>query len=194
MRIKDRLKDIDIKVCDDFEDKVSRYLDVLFEWNQTTNLTSASREEFLENHFLFSYNFAQLIERYENIFDFGSGNGVPGIPLSLAFPKKKFILVENKKRKIAFLEYVIDVLSLRNVEVVDSSGSKPMKEYLSNFCVIAKAFNDIKAMRKFFNTNFTLFLPSSKGVEDKRTRVLNKYSPRIGNTERIVFYHVEVFI
>ncbi|MCS7298486.1 MAG: 16S rRNA (guanine(527)-N(7))-methyltransferase RsmG [Spirochaetia bacterium] len=194
MNIISELEKVGIYNYELLEDKVNRYLDTLFEWNNTTNLTSVGRDEFLKKHFLFSYNFKQLIEAYENIFDFGSGNGVPGIPLSLVFPNKKFILVENKKRKIAFLEYVIDVLSLKNVEVIDSSVAKPLKEYLSNFCVVTKAFNDIKAIRKFFNTNFTLFLPSSKGIEDKKTKVLSVSSPKIGDTGRIVFYHIEVFI
>lgn len=193
MNIISELEKVGIYNYELLEDKVNRYLDTLFEWNNTTNLTSVGRDEFLKSHFLFSYNFKPLIEAYENIFDFGSGNGVPGIPLSLVFPNKKFILVENKKRKIAFLEYVIGVLSLKNVEVIDSSVAKPPKEYLSNFCVVAKAFNDIKAIRKFFNTNFTLFLPSSKGIEDKKTKVLRVFSPKIGDTMNIVFYHIEVF-
>lgn len=181
----EELKSLGIKECDDIVSKLNLYLDKLYEWNETTNLTSCSREEFLEKHVIFSLNYVDFIKDYTNVFDFGSGNGVPGLVLSFIFPEKKFFLVENKKRKIAFLEYVSSMLA-ENVEVIDSSIELPPEEYLENFCVVTKAFKDIKAIKKFFKKPFCLIIPT-KTIEEN-AKLMGIYAPRIGDYEDIKFF------
>lgn len=187
----EKIKLLGIEPTKDLENKIERYLDILFEWNTTTSLTSVSREEFLEKHVIFSYNYILFVERFENIFDFGSGNGVPGLPLSFVFPKKKFILVENRKRKIAFLEYVSSAIC-ENVEVVDSSIYPAPEEYLNNFGVVAKAFHNFKTMRKFFRRPFELLLPLRELKETKNITILEIFHPQLGESENITFYRIFV--
>ncbi|MFN4245463.1 MAG: RsmG family class I SAM-dependent methyltransferase [Brevinematia bacterium] len=171
-------------------EKLEKYINILFEWNETTNLTSVNKEEFLMKHVIFSYNYKKFIETFDNIFDFGSGNGVPGIPLSFIFPEKRFILVENKKRKIAFLEYISSHLC-QNVEVINSAYEKPPKEYLKNFCVVTKAFHDIKEMKKFFKTKFELLIPTKKLIT-KNTKIIETFYPKMGEFKDIMFYRILV--
>ena len=50
-----------------------------------------------------------------SICDAGSGAGLPGIPLALAFPQIRFTLVERMEKRSRFLQNCAASLSLRNV-------------------------------------------------------------------------------
>ena len=49
--------------------------------------------------------------------DLGSGAGLPGLPLAIAEPARRFVLVEPRKRRAAFLEWAIAELGLTNARV-----------------------------------------------------------------------------
>jgi 16S rRNA (guanine527-N7)-methyltransferase len=49
--------------------------------------------------------------------DLGSGAGLPGLVLASALPHCSFLLIEPRRRAVAFLELVVERLELRNVEV-----------------------------------------------------------------------------
>ena len=52
------------------------------------------------------------------IADIGSGAGLPGLPLALALPDARVLLVESQRRKCAFLDGAVAALGLTNAEVV----------------------------------------------------------------------------
>jgi len=51
------------------------------------------------------------------VADIGSGAGLPGLPLALALPGARVVLVESQRRKCSFLQRAIDALRLANAEV-----------------------------------------------------------------------------
>jgi 16S rRNA (guanine527-N7)-methyltransferase len=53
-----------------------------------------------------------------DVVDLGSGAGLPGIPLAVAAPDRRFTLVESLRRRGAFLELAVQELALANVSVV----------------------------------------------------------------------------
>jgi 16S rRNA (guanine527-N7)-methyltransferase len=53
----------------------------------------------------------------QRIADLGSGAGLPGLPLALALPGARVVLVESQRRKCAFLQRAIDALGLSNAEI-----------------------------------------------------------------------------
>src|SRR5215213_10302598 len=61
---------------------------------------------------------AAEVEGGARIADIGSGVGIPGIPLAIVTPESHFVLVEPRRARVAFLEAVIDQLSLGNVTVI----------------------------------------------------------------------------
>ena len=100
------------------------YLKLLLETNQEYNLTSITdTKEATIKHLLDSLSIYQLLEG-ETIADIGSGGGTPGSPLAIAFPKKKFLLVESKQKKAAFLVGVVKQLKLKNVRVINKKAEE----------------------------------------------------------------------
>lgn len=51
------------------------------------------------------------------ILDLGSGAGLPGVPVAIAIPDARVTLAERRRNRAAFLEFVVDELSLDNVLV-----------------------------------------------------------------------------
>jgi 16S rRNA (guanine527-N7)-methyltransferase len=52
--------------------------------------------------------------------DLGSGAGLPGIVVAVAVPHLRVTLIEARRRRVAFLELVVEELGLSNVTVVHS--------------------------------------------------------------------------
>jgi 16S rRNA (guanine527-N7)-methyltransferase len=74
-------------------------------------------ERLWDRHLLNSAAVAELIESGERVADIGSGAGLPGLPLAIAKPGLRVVLVESLLRRTEFLRAVIAELGLE-VEVV----------------------------------------------------------------------------
>jgi 16S rRNA (guanine527-N7)-methyltransferase len=96
------------------------YLELLLRWNQRLNLTSLRRpEEIIRRHFLECAFAAQkLPEDIATLLDYGSGAGLPGVPIAICRPEIVVTLSEAQGKKAAFLREVVRVLKL-NAEVYD---------------------------------------------------------------------------
>lgn len=58
------------------------------------------------------------------VLDVGTGVGLPGIPLAIAFPNRQFVLLDRSGRRVELVKRVVRILGLRNVDVLqgDISG------------------------------------------------------------------------
>ncbi|HHY07476.1 MAG TPA: 16S rRNA (guanine(527)-N(7))-methyltransferase RsmG [Corynebacteriales bacterium] len=61
---------------------------------------------------------AEIIDEGKSVVDIGSGAGLPGIPLAIARPDVKVVLIEPLLRRTKFLDEVVAELKLDNVTVV----------------------------------------------------------------------------
>ena len=97
------------------------YEHLLFQWNETHNLTAIKREDFYIRHILESLSLSQ-IDSFQNattIADIGSGAGFPGIPLKISHPEKDVFLIESVGKKAEFLRAVVSRLKLTGVEILE---------------------------------------------------------------------------
>ncbi len=74
-------------------------------------------ERIWDRHLLNCAVVAELVENGERIVDIGSGAGLPGLPMLIAKPGLRVVLVESLLRRTEFLQMVIDELGL-DAEVV----------------------------------------------------------------------------
>lgn len=97
-----------------------RYLLMLLEWNEHTNLTRiVDLPDVIAYHFQDSIRLADKIDfnTLKGVCDVGSGAGFPGIPLKILYPTVPFFLLEVNSKKDAFLQAVIQELGLSDCTV-----------------------------------------------------------------------------
>lgn len=105
------------KQIEQFKALESLYAD----WNAKINVISRKDIDYLyEKHVLHSISIAKFIS-FSNgtkVLDFGTGGGLPGIPLAILFPEAKFTLCDSVAKKILVAESISQSLGLINIDFV----------------------------------------------------------------------------
>ena len=97
------------------ETRFDAYLDLLMRWNERMNLTAIrGRGEILRRHFVECISCAQALPHgIAELMDFGSGAGLPGVPIAICRPEIAVTLAESQSKKSAFLNEVVRRLELK---------------------------------------------------------------------------------
>ncbi|MFQ5473895.1 MAG: 16S rRNA (guanine(527)-N(7))-methyltransferase RsmG, partial [Dehalococcoidia bacterium] len=104
--------------------KLIAFLECLYLWNKSAGLTTIERSEAVRLHLLDSLTALPLLGRCVAIADLGSGPGLPGIPLAIALPASRLVLVESRRRKCSFLAETIRELGLENCRVEQADARR----------------------------------------------------------------------
>jgi 16S rRNA (guanine527-N7)-methyltransferase len=95
--------------------RFGNYVSLFLRWNARLNL-SAIRDEsgVISIHIIESIALARALPQgIFTLLDFGSGAGLPGIPIALCRPEIAVTLAESQGKKAAFLQEAIRVLGIR---------------------------------------------------------------------------------
>lgn len=98
---------------------LTAYVDELDRWNGVYGFVKADREQLVSRHVLDALAGVPLVRALgPAVADFGSGAGLPAIPLAIALPGMTFTLIERSEKRRAFLAAVAAHVGLRNACVV----------------------------------------------------------------------------
>jgi 16S rRNA (guanine527-N7)-methyltransferase len=87
--------------------RLALYKRLLLTWNEKVNLIGPEARDHLDEHIDEALDAARLLKPKGEVLDFGSGGGLPAIPMAIVSPDARFHLVEADQKKWAFLKHVV---------------------------------------------------------------------------------------
>jgi 16S rRNA (guanine527-N7)-methyltransferase len=96
---------------------LAAFVELLLKWNKVYNLTGVrGADEIVDRHCVESFALRSLLKG-THVADVGSGGGLPGVPLAIVEPERRFTLIESRAKRVRFLRHVVAELGLKNTEV-----------------------------------------------------------------------------
>lgn len=148
--------------------KYEAYYQAVLKWNEFIPLTTIVEPvDFARKHILESIFAETLIpESIEEVWDIGTGLGVPGIPIAIIRPDSLIFLIEANKKKSIFLKEIVHLLQISNVKVLNERFES-LPPFSANSCVTSRALDDLKHLlpKILNNTNqsdLTILLGTSE--------------------------------
>lgn len=115
------LNELELELPSDLVENLEKFSYILREVNQKVNVVSRKMpiEWYWTNHFLDSLLILKCMTFSGlTVMDFGTGGGLPGIPLKLAIPDMKIVLLDATHKKILMVEEMLEDMKLEDCEPV----------------------------------------------------------------------------
>lgn len=148
-------EDLKIKLTDDKLQQFIVYYEKMIERNKVMNLTTITElQEVIEKHFLDSLSLADRIDLNQELYilDLGTGAGFPGIPLKIVFPQLKIILMDSLRKRVVFLEEMIETLGFSNCSAVHGRAEELARkaEYREQFDLcVSRAVANLSSLSEY---------------------------------------------
>lgn len=173
-----------------------RYADELLEWNQRINLTAVrERQAVFTRHFLDSLScwLAMRAQPGQRVIDVGTGAGLPGLPLKIWRPSLQLTLLESVGKKASFLEHVVQVLGLQNVQVLaqraEDAAQQPAHREQYDWAV-ARAVAPLRVLAEyllpFVRVGGCMLAQKARGVAEEANDAANAFGQLGGKLEELV--------
>ena len=150
-----QLKELNIELSDLQLEQFYKYYELLIELNKVMNLTGITDvDEVYEKHFLDSLAVVKAIDlkKVNWMIDIGTGAGFPGIPLKIVFPHLKVVLLDSLKKRINFLDAVVNELGLINVTTIHGRAEDYAKDikYREKFDLcVSRAVSNLSTLSEY---------------------------------------------
>ena len=129
---------------------LNTFLQELERWNRVHNLTSVEGEQAsIDLHLIDSIAILPIMREFLSsaqvqIADFGSGGGLPAIPIAIAQPDWGVSLIEAVRKKTAFLQNVKGKLGLTNASIYSDRVEQVATQEPGKYdAVISRAFTSL---------------------------------------------------
>lgn len=110
----------------DQQNQLQKLYELVIEANRYVNLTRITEaSEFWEKHLWDSLrgvapkqHFIDFLHQGASVIDIGTGAGFPGLPISIIFPNSQVTLLDSTRKKINFIDSVLNDLPLTNAKTM----------------------------------------------------------------------------
>ncbi len=117
-QLADGLADLDQELDATRQQRLLTFLALLNKWNRAYNLTAVREPgQMVSRQLLDSLSILPFVTA-DHLLDVGAGGGLPGIPLAIALPERRFTLLDSNSKKTRFLTQCVLELGLKNVDIV----------------------------------------------------------------------------
>ena len=148
------------------------YVSLLRDWSVRVRLISkGDRDSIWERHIIDCLAAVPSLPSTGTLLDFGSGAGLPGIPLAIVLPQIQVHLLEPARMKALFLNQVVKDLGLSNVTVLRARSEELIQDddFREKYdYIIARA---VSALPNLWNMASPLLSPSGELVALKGPNV-----------------------
>lgn len=162
------------------------YHQLLEEQNRMVNLVSRAEpsEKWWTKHFLDSLLLLKCLDLTgKKALDFGSGAGLPGIPLKLAVPELRITLLDSIGKKARALEAMTAELQLDKVHVVNARLEDHALQGIGYDLILCRA---VKMEERYRHPLYRLLNKGGKVIFYKaiQSSDLDEYQPRLLYSEQ----------
>ena len=110
---------------------LEKWAALLLEVNQKVNLISRKETEFLWEKQILPCLALLIFRKFgldADVCDFGTGGGLPGMPLAIVRPDLRLTLLDSRHKKIEVVQQMIESLKLSNAQAVLGRGEELGKQ------------------------------------------------------------------